>query len=353
MIPTFSSPASRCHASAPRFVLGCLAVMVTLSAVACEDEQEPTAPPAAEPRSPAAFDRDALRAQPDDVTVHDAWFTRSPIPRAGYAIRAGTLNGIVYVVSDNATGGRSVQAYNVATNSWSDRRALPSPRHAAHGVSAINGRLYVTGGINNIEAPTKTVYMYNPTNNAWVKKADLPTASFCGAQGVIGGRLYVYAGCTRSGAHHFWRYDPATNTWVTRRAPPTVHQYPAAGVIEGKFYLAGGSSNSGDNLADNLALEVYNPATNSWVTRAPLPAGQAGSASGVLNKKLYVATGTSGGVLSTRLRVYNPATNAWTTKAWIPTARWGSAGATADGRLFVIAGLGSAGTSSEVEAYTP
>jgi N-acetylneuraminic acid mutarotase len=328
-----------------------LAFIGTLSAVACEDQTVPTAPLAAEPRSPAAFDRDALRAQPDDVTVHDSWSTRSPMPKPNFFLQAGTLNGVIYVLAgyDVSLGSRVLQAYNVATNTWSARRSLPSVRHGLNGASALNGRLYVTGGRNNSEAFTKTLYVYNPATNTWVRKADLPVASSCGAQAVIGGQLYVYAGCTRSGGHYFWRYNPATNTWVTRRPPPTVHQEAAAGVIGGKFYLAGGRNNSDD---DNLALHVYNPATNGWATRAPMPAPVIRSASGVLNNKLHVVGGTSGGIRTATLTVYTPATNTWTTKAPVPTARWGAAGAVANGRLFVISGYGE-GTTDVVEAYTP
>jgi len=82
----------------------------------------------------------------------------------------------------------------------------------------------------------------------------MPHPAACGAQGVINGLLYVYAGFGGScGAFHgFYRYNPATNTWTLRATPPSLHNFPVAGVIAGKFYLAGGDV---DNVLNpNLAL---------------------------------------------------------------------------------------------------
>ncbi len=97
-------------------------------------------------------------------------------------VKAGLLNDIVYVVGGrvSVTGDARalVQAYNVSTNSWSLRKSLPSPRRAINGVSAINGKLYVTGGFNSSSALTRTLYVYTPGTNSWVKRADMPHVGY-------------------------------------------------------------------------------------------------------------------------------------------------------------------------------
>ena len=82
-------------------------------------------------------------------------------------------------------------------------------RAAANGASLLNGRLYVSGG-RTPSGPTKTLYAYNPSTNTWTKRANMPMASACGAQGVIGGpALRVYAGAGRSLRQRagFYRYE--------------------------------------------------------------------------------------------------------------------------------------------------
>jgi N-acetylneuraminic acid mutarotase len=277
-------------------------------------------------------------------------------PRQGRSsLKASSLDNFIYVFGGEAPAGISarVDAYNITTNSWSPRAPLPSARLLLNGASTINRLIYVTGGFNSAFAFTKTLYVYNAATDSWVRKADMPQTGSCGAQGVIGGLLYVYVGCTNaSNAHHLFRYNPATNIWVTRAAPPTRHVNPAAaGVITGKFYLAGGFSNVS---TDNLTLDVYNPATNTWTTRAPLPGAQRAGATGVIGGKLFAAGGDAGTASPIgTLRVYDPATNLWTTKAPMPTPRGDAAGTPAAGLLFVIGGHALNSFTGRNEAYTP
>ena len=284
--------------------------------------------------------------------------THSLLQRRAYMV-AGTINNIIYVVGGYSPTGAvppffwtsTVQAYNVATNSWSLKKSLPAPRAQLHGASVINGRLYVTGGGNSAGVPTKTLFVYTPATNTWSRKADLPQAGWNGAQGVIAGLLYVYVGRTQNQEDGFFRYNPTTNTWIRLAPPPTEHSNPAVGVIGGKFYLAGGQT----SVAISKALDVYNPATNTWTTKAPMPEPRSNMASTVINGRLFVASGIVDGVgkVATAL-AYNASTNTWATKASMPAVRADAAGAAANGLFFVIGGLDQSDQIlTTVRAYTP
>jgi len=111
-----------------------------------------------------------------------------------------------------------------------------------------------------------------------------------------------------------YRYDPATDQWAVLPAPPHFHGWGYGGVIGGKFYVTGGSD----------ALDVYDPATNTWSSRASLPRRRWLGAAAALGGKLYVAggfqddpDGTTKIVRSTI--VYDPATDTWTSRAPYPT----------------------------------
>ena len=83
-----------------------------------------------------------------------------------------------------------------------------------------------------------------------------------------------------------------------------------------------------------------------------MPTARGYAAGRVLNGKLYVVGGGSGGQPLGRVEAYNPATNTWATKASMPSARWNLAAASANGILYALGGLGPNGYTKN-EAYTP
>lgn len=294
--------------------------------------------------------------------VPNTWATKAPIPSARTFAVAGAMNNIIYVVGGKDPSNRAVntvRAYTIATNSWSLKAPLPGNRSSANGVTPLGGRLYVTGGMNNTSGGTRTVYAYNPSTNVWVQRASLPAKGACGAQGAIAGLLYVYAGAASfncNSVRGFYRYNPSTNSWTTLPSPPSAHESPIGGVISGKFYLVGTAADHSTSPAI-LAHNVYNPATNSWSSRAPLPSAQENAAGAALGGRLYVAGGTFLSGFSDRLtgtlRSYNPATNTWTTRAAMLTPRSAATGTNGGGLLWVISGFELGGRSTKNEAYTP
>src|ERR1035438_6740788 len=58
------------------------------------------------------------------------------------------------------------------------------------------------------------------------------------------------------------------NSWSTGTPMPTSRQVPFTGVIGQNVYVIGGADSTGTILNVN---EVYNTATNSWTTAAPMP----------------------------------------------------------------------------------
>ena len=90
------------------------------------------------------------------------------------------------------------------------------------------------------------------------------------------------------------------------------------GVIGGKLYVAGGISSK--------QLDVYDPITNKWTTKAPLGSPRWDGAGTVSSGKLYVLGGLRAGAdetitLARATSVYDPTTNTWTNKARLPWAR--------------------------------
>jgi N-acetylneuraminic acid mutarotase len=332
-----------------------IAFSVCLAVAACNDS------PTTDPTAPAS---DPLGPQALVSLESNTWatLTKTRAPRARVA--GAAIGNVIYLVGgwrftsfNEGRGGwatSTLQAYDVGTDRWSARTPMPGGRYQVNGASVIDGRLYVSGGANNKEDLTKTLFVYDPATNSWTRKADMPRPGACGAQGVIARKLYVYIGCPGEGQEHqFFHYDPATDRWTTLSKPPSQHATPAAGVINGRFYLVGGAQSFSQ---PNLAVHVYDPVSRIWTSRASLPSEQTGAVAGVLNGKLYVAGGVKDFLATSTHRVYDPTTNTWTARAPMLTARSEAAGAVAGGRFFVLGGFGSDGPPfpvEENEAYTP
>lgn len=185
--------------------------------------------------------------------------------------------------------------------------------------------------------------------NTWTTTTSMPTAGRWGAAvGVINGKLYV-AGGHQSGALEV--YDLATDSWVTKTSMPTPRRTPAGGVIDGKFYVVGGQrldTNSTD------VLEVYDSATDSWITGlAPMPTARLGANAVVIGGKVYVVGGLGAGASKNVLEVYDPSIDSWTTKAPMPTARFDAASGVIDGKIYVVGGSVGSSELATLEMYDP
>jgi N-acetylneuraminic acid mutarotase len=187
----------------------------------------------------------------------------------------------------------------------------------------------------------------------WTTNAEVTTARYYSASGVIGGVLYV-AGGTVSGTNTPSQineaYDPATNSWSMKAAMLAPRTSAASAVVGGILYVMGGI-NAGAALA---TVEAYNPASNSWTTKAPMPAVRYGAVAGVVNGIIYVAGGAGPGPsgYTNAVYAYDPVANAWTTKASMATGLAYSAGAVVDGILYLAGGYGYSGSTIH-EAYDP
>jgi N-acetylneuraminic acid mutarotase len=172
------------------------------------------------------------------------------------------------------------------------------------------------------------------------------------------GKLYAIGGST-GGANAVAtveEYDPATNTWTAKRPMPTArYGLGLAAAPNGKLYAVGGIG-AGGSLA---VVEEYDPTTDVWAARAPIPTnrGFLGLATAP-NGKLYAIGGISSS-LRPEVEEYDPITNVWTVVAAppaLPVARHAMPGVVANGKLYVFGGDTSAnGTtaSNRVDEYDP
>ena len=141
----------------------------------------------------------------------------------------------------------------------------------------------------------------------------------------LNGKMYVVGGFITGGGltSAVEAYDPTTNTWTIKAPIPSPMTYAGAAAIGNKLYFVGGSPN--DNNSTTGLLQIYDSVTNTWSTGASMPTPRTSFVTGVIDGKLYAAGGQgppfAGNPPYAVLEVYDPATNTWTTKTSMATVR--------------------------------
>lgn len=280
--------------------------------------------------TPTETEAEPSPTTPAFAVASNSWVTRAdmPLERSGLATAVVTNasgQSILYAIGGKTRTGGSlsrVQAYNVATNTWSWKAPLPIPLYWTNGVGVIGGKLYISGGLSQYNGYQPVLFVYDPATNTWTRKRDMPNTTFRGVTGVMKDKLYVLTGCAQEDCSEydpvaFYRYDPVTDQWTSLPEPSSGHEWGMSGVIAEKLYVTG----------TTRQLDVYDPATNQWTTRAPMPLRRWLGAGVHLSGKLYVIGGfqeNADGSITAGVRttsVYDPSTNSWTTKAPLPNAR--------------------------------
>jgi hypothetical protein len=226
-------------------------------------------------------------------------------------------------------------------NSWASLAPLPTARGEL-GVAVADGDIYAIGGFNG-NSQLNVNEEYTPSTNTWTSKSPMPTARSGFAIAVYNDKIYCIGGTVGNNEYvgNNEAYDPLTDTWQTEASMPTPRADLSASVVNGKIYLIGGEvySNTSPNYVETNVNEVYNPATNTWSTAAPLPSAVYGYASAAINGEIYIIGGSkNSGTAGTNVfvnsnQVYNPQTNSWSLGANLPSSATYGAAATTEGFL--------------------
>ncbi len=216
-----------------------------------------------------------------------------------------------------------------AAHEWETVAPMPTPRRALSAATGADGRIYAIGGSqNNQNTNLDTVERYDPHTNTWTTVAPMPTRR--------------------------------SNLAATVAPCPATAPAPVAGEC---IYAIGGWG------SDERVVEVYHPATDTWLSSARPGDGVARMPTG--RSSFAVATAACPGRAGTcvyligghalvtinRVEAYDPSTNSWETVAPMLTPRAGLAAATGrDGNIYAIGGrkdLPSSEVLASVERFSP
>jgi N-acetylneuraminic acid mutarotase len=295
---------------------------------------------------------------PTSGGVVGTWTTKASLPVAILDGGGTALNGKLYFAAGKTSAGprRTLYVYDPATNAWTTGPSLPAAYPAVENpaVVATGGKLYLFGGSTGpFSGATTTAAVYDPATNAWKMLAPMATGRGGPTAQAIGTKIYVAGGMDTTGASlaTVEAYDPATNAWSAAAPMNTRRDNPGSASLGGKVYVFGGRTRNADgtSVSGQLAtVERYDPATNTWAGRAPMPTGRRSVVVGLRNGRAQVIGGerstTTSGTFPQN-EEYDPLTNTWRSLASIPTPRHGAVAGTINGMVYVVGGGPTTGSS--------
>jgi N-acetylneuraminic acid mutarotase len=288
--------------------------------------------------------------------AENTWVSKAPMHSERYGLGVAVANGKIYAIGGYVTNVN--EEYDPTTNIWTNRKPLPNPR-GSFAIAVYQNKIYVMGGTSSEIDATGVNEVYDPATETWETKAPMPTPRAQLAANVVNGKIYLIGGLANpfsspnvSGLTEV--YDPATNTWTTKASIPTPVFSYASAVVGDKIYV----------ISENLN-QIYDSVTDKWTLGKPLPTPVTDAAAGATigvwaPKRIYVTGGrTDYSLDGTNInQVYDPESDTWSTGAPMPTARFNHAIAVVRDMLYAIGGqpyafMTSPDSNSENEQYTP
>jgi N-acetylneuraminic acid mutarotase len=233
---------------------------------------------------------------------------------------------------------------------WIDKVSLDDKMSDGQAV-ACNGKIYVLGGLtlNNAAGVVRNhILEYDPYYETIVRKADMPVGRFRFGAACHDNKVFVLGGFSSkadgddgNGLATMHAFDTLTNSWSTK-ASMTVPRGDLTFVTVGtKLYACGGYGIGYDMTVAGTANEEYDPATDSWTTKASMKHARGDLVGAALDGKLYAVAGFNEVYPpqpTNFVEIFDPVTNTWTTGPPIKLPRGDPAFGVKDGHLFVIGG---------------
>jgi len=236
--------------------------------------------------------------------------------------------------------------YRIAGNipiTWTTKTPMPAAR-TRMGTCVVNEKIYVIGGDRGPGGATVgVVEVYDPVTDMWTTKTSMPTGRKGLSVEAVNNKIYAIGGNQKRGEVE--EYDPAADTWIEKTPMPSGRDFHSSCVLNNKIYIIGGWG-SGDQAGLNVGtVEVYDPETDSWETKSPMPTPQGGLPVATVGGIIYAMGGWGNNEINT-VEAYDPVTDVWTTKESMPTPQSSSGVAVVNDMIYVIGGY-------SVQVYDP
>ena len=306
----------------------------------------PVSPPPAGPQPPAQPGRRRLLAGLSAVALVIAAV-------GGFLIWHSTSGSSPTPASSTPASSTPSQA---ATDSWQLGRSSPFAVQQLP-AAVLDGRIWTAGGLLSEDSATNKTEYYDPTVRTWGIGPALPfkvhhamMVTYHDQLWLIGGFLPQGSNMEASASAHVLILDRAKGRWVEG---PALHHPRAAGaaaVVDGKIVVAGGRTGGrSEQLVPQT--EIYNGKT--WTDAPAIPVPGDHLAATTDGTYLYVVGGRrlTPSANTKAVQRFDPATSQWTQLPPLPTADSDLGAAIIGGQLITFGGENLFTVFGTVRAY--
>ena len=269
----------------------------------------------------------------------DSWTTLAPMQQERYGLGVETVKGRIYAIGGNNGSWEApniTEEYDPETNTWSTKAPMPGPM-VSFASTTYNNKIYCFG--------YSETYIYNPTINSWEQKTPIPNPRYYLTACTLNDKIYVIGGTSKS----LDVYDPKTDSWTTKapmlHANATASQKYSTVVLNGKIHVIGG-------YHVEYSHQIYDPETDTWSIGKPLLKPTyyivAEATTGVnAPKRIYVFGGDNNYFDDNSHKCelisqsYDTLTESWTMLNPIPRGHLSGDATNIDDKLYVIGGAES------------
>jgi N-acetylneuraminic acid mutarotase len=302
-----------------------------------------------------------------DTSPTSCWSTAERLPTARIEMAGAMAADKIYIIggyTDESTD--IVEAYDSLQDEWSVLASLPEKLdHLA--AATYNDKIYVVGGFKENGSPSSRLFIYDISSDEWKEGSEMPTPRGALTAEFVDGILYAIGGDKDDAIQNDKynpsgetdtneAYDPETDSWSQKQPMPTPRHHHVSAVVAGNLFVIGGRyglENSDHKFNNSNANEVYDPKQNAWVSLAPTPTNRSGAAAVAVNESIYVLGGETNNYPTESQGTYNKnekydtVRNTWTSEPPMSVPRHGLSAEAVDNKIYVIGGGREPGSSTD------
>ncbi|XP_049523034.1 alpha-scruin [Dermacentor silvarum] len=269
------------------------------------------------------------------------------------------LGGINLQEPDDVSAGKSTYVFKPQLNQWLTFQPLPEPRHY-HAVVYYAGCIYVFGGYSPADVSKgearaqRSVFKFHVREKRWDKAADMLHPRACHGAAVVHEKIMVVGGKDDKGEilNSVELYNPASDSWVPYRSLPLPIMGCGVGYLAGLVYVVGGVTTKRQVFAGMVPAEVLStvhttdPNERTWLRRPSLPEPRAYCTALTIHHELWLAGGLkpsgrdpAGFTNVVDVLAFDSLRGRWEFRFKLSRPRHAVAAANADDRVYVVGGM--------------
>lgn len=264
------------------------------------------------------------------------WMKKSDLQFPRWHTSANHVDGKIYVIG-GVENYNKVEAFDIETDSWETKASMPNGR-AFVGSGVVDSNVYIIGGSKFNEPALKVVEKYDPVTDEWTTVDSMENARFGMGSCVYNNKIYTFGG-NNPAETTVEVYDPVEGNWISDLAAmPTARWEPECVLVGDKIYVIGGFLNPATGAASD-DVEMYDPESNTWTTKASLPERRGGGTTIYANEKIYYFGGSKS--FSAPLKnvwIYDPLIDQWYVMPDMPFAWFLMSSSVVDDMVYLMAG---------------